>query len=158
VSDNFSDAFTKLIGNEGGYTVDNGGPTMWGVTEAVARAWGYVGDMRNLPKDTAFIIARVKYWNPNHCDDLDARLAFQVLDAAYNGGHPVQWLQQASGVPVDGSFGAQTLKAIQTTDTERMIMRFDAYRLLYMADCTVWPQASRGWARRIANNLLIGAA
>ena len=155
--DNFPAAFLKLMGNEGGYTVDNGGPTMWGVTQDVARAWGYTGDMKSLPKETAFTIARVKYWNPNHCDDLDERLAFQVLDAAYNGGHPIQWLQRACGAPVDGAYGAQTQKAILGTDPLKMIMRFDAYRLLFMADLNVWPQAGRGWARRIANNLLDAA-
>ena len=37
-----------VIGREGGYSnhpADRGGPTRWGVTEAVARANGYRGDM-----------------------------------------------------------------------------------------------------------------
>lgn len=155
--DNFPDAFTRLIGNEGGYTVDNGGATMWGVTEAVARDWGYAGDMHALPQATAFMIARVRYWNPNRCDDLDPRLAFQVLDAAYNGGHPVQWLQQSCSVAVDGVFGAVTLGAIRNTDPLKMIMRFDAYRLLYLAGLNQWPTYGKGWANRIAHNLLAGA-
>ena len=37
MNDAFNQAFTQLIGNEGGYTVDDGGPTNFGVTEAVAR-------------------------------------------------------------------------------------------------------------------------
>jgi Glycosyl hydrolase 108 len=39
-----------VIGREGGYSnhpADRGGATRWGVTEAVARAHGYRGDMRS---------------------------------------------------------------------------------------------------------------
>src|SRR3546814_13966192 len=42
------------IGKEGGYSnhpADKCGPTMWGITERVARKNGYTGDMRNLPRD-----------------------------------------------------------------------------------------------------------
>ena len=35
---------------EGGYwNAPVGGPTMYGITERVARAWGYACDMRVLP-------------------------------------------------------------------------------------------------------------
>ena len=52
----FDDAFDALIGNEGGYSnnpKDPGGETMWGITARVARAAGYTGPMRDLPRDTA---------------------------------------------------------------------------------------------------------
>ena len=45
-----------LIEREGGYSnhpADKGGPTCFGITEAVARAHGYAGAMRNLPRDEA---------------------------------------------------------------------------------------------------------
>jgi lysozyme family protein len=43
----------EVIGREGGYSnhpADRGGATRWGVTEAVARAHGYRGDMRSFPR------------------------------------------------------------------------------------------------------------
>ena len=43
-----------LIEREGGYVnhpADKGGPTCFGITEAVARAHGYAGPMRQLPRD-----------------------------------------------------------------------------------------------------------
>src|SRR4051812_11797343 len=43
-----------LIDREGGYVdhpADKGGPTCFGITEAVARAQGYSGPMRQLPRD-----------------------------------------------------------------------------------------------------------
>ena len=45
-----------VIDCEGGYAnhpADRGGPTKYGITEAVARAHGYSGAMRNLPRDEA---------------------------------------------------------------------------------------------------------
>ncbi len=54
-----------LIGREGGYSNhpnDRGGPTRWGVTEQVARAHGYAGDMRVLPRGKAAEIYEAAYW------------------------------------------------------------------------------------------------
>lgn len=45
-----------VIGREGGYVNDPrdaGGATKWGITERVARANGYAGSMRDLPRETA---------------------------------------------------------------------------------------------------------
>ena len=50
-----------LIEREGGYVnhpADRGGPTCFGITEAVARAHGYRGAMRQLPRDEAVAIYR----------------------------------------------------------------------------------------------------
>lgn len=155
----FEDAFTALVGNEGGYTVDNGGSTMWGVTEAVARANGYHGDMHDLPIETAKAIAKAKYWDPVRGDELPAPLAFQVFDASYNSGpsQAVQWLQKAMGVPADGKLGPITMAALQSANIDHLVERFNAYRLLFLADLSVWPNYGKGWARRIANNLLRAA-
>ena len=52
------------IGKEGGYVdhpADRGGKTIWGITEAVARANGYTGDMRAMPRSTAVAIYRSEY-------------------------------------------------------------------------------------------------
>jgi lysozyme family protein len=156
----FDDAFTALIGNEGGYSfnpADPGGETMWGVTARVARAQGYAGPMKDLPIDTAKQIAKKEYWDAYQCDQFDARVGFQVFDAAYNGGHPAQWLQRAAGVTPDGVIGAQTVAKVRSSDPMQIIMRFDAYRLQYLGSLSAWPSFGRGWANRIANNLLRGA-
>jgi lysozyme family protein len=157
----FDDAFTALIGNEGGYSfnpADPGGETMWGITARVARADGYAGSMRDLPLATAKQIAKANYWDPYQCDQFDPRIGFQVFDAAYNGGHPAQWLQQAAGATVDGHIGAQTVAAVRMTDPLKIMMRFDAYRLQYLGSLPAWPTFGHGWANRIANNLIRGAA
>lgn len=54
-----------VIGREGGFSnhpADRGGPTRWGVTEAVARAQGFAGDMRDFPRDKAVAVYRKLYW------------------------------------------------------------------------------------------------
>jgi lysozyme family protein len=157
----FDDAFTALIGNEGGYSFnpsDPGGETMWGVTARVARGYGYTGEMKDLPLDTAKAIAKKNYWDAYQCDQFDARIGFQVFDAAYNGGKPAQWLQQAAGVTADGVIGSITVAAVRAADPMRIIMRFAAYRLQYLGNLSTWPQFGHGWANRIANNLIRGAS
>lgn len=157
----FDDAFVALIGNEGRFVdnpADPGGQTMWGVTERTARAWGYTGAMQDLPIDTAKAIAKKNYWDPYQCDQFDPRIGFQVFDAAYNGGHPAQWLQQAAGVTADGIIGAITMAAVRAADPLKIIALFNVYRLRYYTSLQTWPDFGKGWANRIANNLLRGAS
>ncbi|SIT41685.1 conserved hypothetical protein [Paraburkholderia ribeironis] len=159
--DSFEDAFKALIGNEGGYCfnpADPGGETMLGVTARVARNAGYTGAMKDLPLDTARQIAKQKHWDPLHLDELDPRVAFQILDANYNGGLVALWIQKASGAKKDGKFGSDTLDAVKSADPMKFVTRFAAYRLRYLRNLHTWPNFSRGWTARMADNLLLGAA
>jgi lysozyme family protein len=160
---NFDPAFTELMVNEGGYVnnpADPGGETMYGITKRVAEKHGYTGDMRDLPIEFAKSIAKSDYWDSIHGDDLPPGLDFQVFDACYNSGATtaIEWLQKAVRINADGRFGPATLAAVQHADPLKVIMRFDAYRLLFLDSLPTWPNFGRGWARRIANNLLIAAA
>ena len=68
----------SLIDREGGYVnhpADKGGPTCFGVTEAVARAHGYAGPMRNLPRAEAAAIYRRIYWLRPRFDEVARRSA-----------------------------------------------------------------------------------
>lgn len=152
----FNGAFDRLIENEGGYSdhpSDTGGKTMYGVTETVARQWGYLGAMKDLPLDTAKQIAKAYYWTPNRCDQLPPAIAFHVFDTAYNGGPAVRWLQQAAGVTADGIIGAKTVAAVRDANPAALVMAFNALRLAYLANLKTWPEFSRGWARRIIRNM-----
>ena len=69
----FDDAFEIIVGSEGGYSNDPndpGGATRFGITEAVARANGYEGDMKDLPLDKAKSIYKAKYWDAVSGDNL----------------------------------------------------------------------------------------
>lgn len=153
----FDDAFEELIGHEGGYSnhpEDPGGETMYGITKRVAVENGYHGPMIDLTLDKAKEIAKARYWDKYQCDKLPDEVDFQVFDAAYNGGFPAKWLQMAAKVRVDGVIGPMTVRAVNEADPDKIIMRFDGYRLHYLADLKNWATFGRGWAHRIANNLI----
>lgn len=158
----FDRAFVELRGSEGDYSnrdavADPGRATRFGITERVAREWGYKGDMRELPLETAKQIAKTWYWDKYSCDQLPELIAFHVFDTAYNGGYPVKWLQEALGVNADGIIGAKTIAAARACDPWKVIALFNAKRLVYLTNLNNWPHNSRGWARRIATNLTYGA-
>jgi lysozyme family protein len=93
----------ELIEREGGYVnnpADRGGPTRYGVTEAVARAHGYAGPMAMLPRDEAAAIYRRLYWLRPRFDqiaDRAPRVAAELFDTGANMGPAVAatFLQRA---------------------------------------------------------------
>ena len=92
-----------LIEREGGYVnhpADKGGPTCFGITEAVARAHGYAGAMRNLPREDAATIYRRLYWLRPRFDQVakrSSRVAAELFDTGVNMGPAVAttFLQRA---------------------------------------------------------------
>ena len=92
-----------VIGRGGGYgdhPADRGGATRWGVTEAVARAHGYRGEMREFPRDEAVSIYKRIYWLRPGFDRVGALaplLAEELFDTGVNMGPAVavSFLQRA---------------------------------------------------------------
>ncbi len=82
----------ELIAREGGYVAspaDKSGPTCFGITQAVARAHGYVGAMARLPRDTAIAIYRADYWTTPQLDAIGAiapLVAAELFDTGVNMG------------------------------------------------------------------------
>ena len=120
-----------LIEREGGYVAnpaDKGGPTCFGITEAVARANGYRGAMRALSRDEAAAIYKRLYWlRPRFADvaQRSGRIAAELFDTGVNMGPAVAvtFLQRAltalnrkgkdyPDLVPDGRVGAQTLAAL----------------------------------------------
>lgn len=159
---NFDRAFTDLLGNEGGYSnnpADPGGETNWGITIAVARENGYIGAMKDMDQSVAKTIYAKKYWL-SAFDDLPYPVVFQVFDAAVNSGvgQAVRWLQRAAGVADDGKIGPVTMKAVLEIDPIKLVVLFNAERLVFMTNLSTWGSFGKGWARRIAGNLKKGVA
>jgi lysozyme family protein len=94
---------SALIEREGGYVAnaaDKGGPTCFGITEAVARANGYRGPMRQLPREEAAAIYMRMYWLRPRFDEIarrSPRLAAELFDTGANMGPAVAvtFLQRA---------------------------------------------------------------
>lgn len=120
-----------VIDREGGYVdhpADRGGPTRFGITQATARADGYTGDMRALPRTRAVAIYRRRYWTESGLDRLAAHvptLAAELFDTGINMGPLVAigFLQRALNalnrgasdypdITADGRIGAATLTAL----------------------------------------------
>lgn len=82
----------EVIEREGGYSdhpADRGGPTNWGVTQAVARANGYAGDMRKMPRAVAETIYRKLYWEqPGYgfAAEIAPDVAAELFDTGVNMG------------------------------------------------------------------------
>lgn len=156
---NFDVAFDRLLGHEGGFVdhpEDPGGATRWGITQRIARKHGYTGDMRNFPIEEARRIARAEYWDKVRADDVPDALRFDLFDGAYNSGPPqaIKWLQRAAGADDDGMIGPKTLTAVRAANPHLLAKRYNGHRLQFMTNLKTWPTFSRGWARRIAANLL----
>lgn len=154
----FDTAFDRLIGNEGGYVNnphDPGGETQWGISKA---SYPSV-NIRALTRDDAKLIYLRDFWTRIHADTMHPAVAFQAFDFAVNSGieTAVRYLQKALRVADDGHWGPITQKAVASTDLDDTLMRFNAYRLMYMTRLSGWPNFGRGWARRIAQNLLYGS-
>jgi lysozyme family protein len=120
-----------LIDREGAFVsnpADKGGPTCFGITEAVARANGYAGPMRQLPREDAAAIYKRLYWLRPAFDQVARRspaIAAELFDTGVNMGPAVAatFLQRAltalnrngSDYPdlmPDGKIGAGTLGAL----------------------------------------------
>lgn len=152
----FDEAFHLLLGHEGEFSDhpdDPGGATRWGVTQRVAREFGYKGDMRDFPVEHAKTIYKLQYWDRVRADELPKAIRYHVFDAAVNsgGGQAIRWLQRALGVADDGKIGPVTLAAANAAEPEQLKRRMLAQRLRFMTSLQNWPSFSRGWARRIAD-------
>ena len=120
-----------VIDREGRYVTppaDRGGPTCWGITEAVARAQGYSGPMRDLPRAEAASIYRRVYWLRPGFDKVALRMpkiAAELFDTGVNMGTAtaVGFLQRALNalnrdardypdIAVDRTIGPRTLAAL----------------------------------------------
>ena len=151
----FDQAFDKLIGHEGGYTPgkgDPGGETCWGISK---RSYPKL-DISSLTQADAKEIYLRDYWKPAGCDSVPPAIAFDLFDMAVNSGvaRAVKTLQRTVGTAEDGKLGPLTLAAAAKLDPARAVARFNGVRLAFMVGLDVWPTFSRGWALRIADNLM----
>ncbi len=169
----------ELIDREGGYvnhSADRGGPTRYGVTEAVAREYGYQDDMRDLPLELARKIAADRYWHSVRLDDIapiHERMAEYLFDYSYHSGpgRPGRDLQRLLNVlnrrerdyddiVVDGAVGPATLGALEAYHDTRgrpgldvMAAAVNALRMGFLIELAEGRESqeafSYGWLRRV---------
>lgn len=151
----FDTAFERLIGHEGGYVFDRrdpGGETKYGIS-----ARSYPGeDIKGMTLERAKTIYARDFWGAAGCDAVPDGIKFDLFDMAVNSGvrASIKTLQQAVGEVQDGVLGPRTLLAINTMPAARLSARFNGARLDFMTRLPQWVAFGKGWARRIALNLL----
>lgn len=152
----FDAAFERVIGHEGGYVNDPrdpGGETKFGISK---RSYPNV-NIRDLTIEQAKEIYRRDFWDA--IAGAPEAVKFQVFDFAVNSGiqTAIRKLQAAVGVADDGHWGPVSAQRIAAMDVNDVLLRFLAYRLDFMASLKTWDTFGRGWARRIARNLMLSA-
>lgn len=129
---NINQIIDGVIGKEGRYSNnpnDTGGETMWGITIGTARANGYQGPMKDMPRPTAAEIYRKKYVVEPGFDKVLAiseKIGEELVDTGVNMGVsiPGPWLQRWLNVfnnggklyadlKADGAIGPMTIAALK---------------------------------------------
>lgn len=168
------------ISREGGYVnnpKDRGGPTRWGTTEHVARAYGYAGDMRDFPRETAVAIYRKRYLVEPGFDQIFAMspaVGEMLFDTGINMGQAVagKFLQRALNflnreaslypdLTVDGRCGTMTRQALASYQQRRgkdgeglavLLFTIHAFRTARYEDISIARPANEefayGWVAR----------
>ena len=166
----FDIAFDRLLGHEGGLSMDPKDSGNWtggsiGKGELRGSKYGISAatfpklDIANVTKEQAKEIFRTKFWDKVRGDTIFDGVAWQLSDAAYHSGPytAIRLFQRALGVADDGIFGHVSQAAAETMSETDQIMRVVAERLDFMTRLYGWPHNSRGWVRRMAQNLRYGA-
>jgi lysozyme family protein len=151
----FDEAFKLLIGHEGDLSNDPndpGGLTRYGVSQ---RSYPNV-DIKSLTLDEAKSIYKRDYWNALQMEHLPEAIRFDLFDMAVNSGvsQAVKTLQRAVGAGEDGKLGPVTIAAMRELSDHQVTARFLGARLMFMTNLMTWQHFGKGWARRVAGNLL----
>lgn len=156
---------TRIL--EGGWTIDQGGKTMFGITESTLKDYqaktGRLSgvSIRNLTWPQASEIYKANYWTPIKGDLIRSQnLASAVFDYAVNSGvgkasMDLQRVLKALGykVEIDGGIGPQTLKYANAAG-ERAVAPLMAMRKAFMEslakkDPVKYGDDLKGWMNRL---------
>ena len=131
VPGNFEAAVAWVLKTEGGYVVDSGGPTKYGIS---GNAHPGI-DIRNLSVQQAVQIYHQEYWEPMKIDSLPEPMRLRAFDAAVSAGIPKaqEFLREAGGDPA--RFDE---------------LRNDYYKSLVERDPAKYGKYLKGWMNRVA--------
>lgn len=151
----FAACLPIILASEGGFVIDQGGPTNLGVTQRALSAYlrrpAGEQEVRDLTPISVGPLYLADYYNPAHCPALPAGLDLMVFDEAVNEGvgRAIRHLQEAVGVAADGLFGPATLAAVQAISAADAISAIHDTNADYYATLdAIYPQDERGWTAR----------
>ena len=126
---------------EGGFVNhpnDPGGPTNFGITQRVYDAFRLekglaTNDVRNITKTEVNAIYFERYWKPCQAELMELHLAVVQFDTAVNFGvgGAIEFLQEALGIEIDGTFGPQTNAAFQANNNQQTANKVVDGRIAY---------------------------
>lgn len=151
-----------ILRREGGYVdhpADKGGPTNFGITQAVLGQYrgrpASVLDVKTLSRDEAKEIYRKLYVAPFDFVG-DPALNHLLVDSGVNHGvkRAIQWLQAAVGVTPDGVVGPLTRDALRRQTAADVYRRVLRRRIIFYGQIIKNNPSqavfAEGWARRVA--------
>lgn len=155
--ENFVKSLETVLKHEGGYVdhpKDPGGRTNMGITQAVYEK--YLNrtvteeEMKNIKIGDVRIIYKENYWDKVKGDDLPSGVDFCVFDWAVNSGvsRASKALQKIIGAKADGVIGPNTLKAVESADSEIIIQQLTEAREDFYKRLSTFDTFGKGWLSR----------
>lgn len=155
--ENFVKSLETVLKHEGGYVdhpKDPGGRTNMGITQAVYEK--YLNrtvteeEMKNIKIGDVRIIYKENYWDKVKGDDLPSGVDFCVFDWAVNSGvsRASKALQKIIGAKADGVIGPNTLKAVESADSEVIIQQLTEAREDFYKRLSTFDTFGKGWLSR----------
>jgi lysozyme family protein len=162
----FETTFSRTIGHEGKFQANPKDRGNWtsgkeGVGELKGTKWGLAAmtyphlDIASITLEQAKEIYYNDWWLKLKMERWPNVMKYQMFDAAFNHGtgRANQFIQFAARVKDDGVIGPATIKAVNMTDPNDLVLRFLAKRLRYFTEVKTWAEFSKGWSLRVAQCL-----
>ena len=154
---------------DGGYVVDTGGPTRFGITQVNAKKYtGYTGDMRQFPKELA-VKTYTAYWNDYGLNDIKGfPLAASMFNTVVNSGagRASQFVTRMLGQPESTSAKLKPdwVSALNAKNAGQAGMDFinqqdKFYDVLVAKNPGKYGKSQKGWHNRTAKlKTMLGAS
>ena len=147
---------------EGGFTIDQGGPTMYGITQTTYDAYrkqvgAHTQPVQVIGLDEVYDIRKDEFWTPAHCGDLTEKMGVAHFDWSFNHSPAgaIKTLQEVAGCVADGVYGTHTKAAFQAAGDALLQPYLDARRAWYRHAAETNPDkyasSLHGWLNRVDN-------
>lgn len=170
----------SIIFYEGGYSDDPddpGGKTKYGITERVAREYGYLGSIEDLTQEQANKIYTELYVDQPHFNlllEINPAIGHKLIDAGVNVGtmRVSLWFQQTLNafsrdgadykkIPEDGIIGKKTIEAYQALEKKRgkvkacelVLKALDGQQSSYYLKLAAYSKYTVGWVDNRVENI-----
>lgn len=153
--------FEYILKVEGGYSDnpnDKGGATNYGITNAVAKSYGY--DVSSLTKEQAKEIYYKAYYKKNRLDEIVSnKIALSIFDWLVNSG--IWAIKKAQltlcnlgyKVDIDGIIGRDTLNSLNSVNVNEFLNEYHRIQKLFYEAIVKNNQSQKvflnGWLNRI---------